>query len=132
MHRHALHAAAAAESVAANAGSEAYWAMHDAIFDHQDDSRDALDDDHLVQYAAAAGADPDQVRRDLAAGTFEDRVHHDFTSGVRSGVNGTPTFFINGERFDGDWTDKEAFASALEEAASQTSQPRSSVPPLRK
>jgi len=38
-------------------------------------------------------------------------------SGVRSGVNGTPTFFINGVRFEGDWTDVRGFVSALEEAA---------------
>jgi protein-disulfide isomerase len=119
LHPHALHAAAAAESVAANAGTDAYWAMHHAIFEHQQDSGDALDDAHLVRYAAAAGADPVQVKLDLDQGTFEDRVHEDFISGVRSGVNGTPTFFINGERFDGDWTDKTAFASALEDAASK-------------
>ena len=41
------------------------------------------------------------------------RVRADFTSGVRSGVNGTPTFFINGRRFDGDWRDEEILAAAL-------------------
>ena len=45
------------------------------------------------------------------------RVREDFMSGVRSGVNGTPTFFINGERFDGDWRDVDAFTKALQEAA---------------
>jgi protein-disulfide isomerase len=44
-------------------------------------------------------------------------VHRDFASGVRSGVNGTPTFFINGERYDGPWTDPDEFLSALEGAA---------------
>jgi protein-disulfide isomerase len=123
LHAHALHAAEAVESVAANAGDKAYWAMHDTIFEHQQDSRDALDDAHLVQYAAASGGDPVQVKLDLDQGTFEERVRADFMSGVRSGVNGTPTFFVNGQRFEGDWTDQRAFAAALEEAALATASP---------
>jgi len=113
IHPYALHAAEAAESVAAQAGDEAYWRMHHAIFEHQQDSPTALDDDHLVGYATAIGADPAQVTLDLAANRYEQHVRDDFMSGVRSGVNGTPTFFINGARFDGDWTNVELFASAL-------------------
>ncbi|HYV96479.1 MAG TPA: thioredoxin domain-containing protein [Gemmatimonadaceae bacterium] len=116
-HPNALHAAEAAESVAAHAGATAFWRMHDAIYQHQQDSDDALDDAHLVSYAADAGADPTAVRRDLESETFAERVHGDFASGVRSGVNGTPTFFVNGLRFDGDWTDPDQFLSALEGAA---------------
>lgn len=123
LHPHAYHAAEAAESVAANAGADAYWIMHDTIFEHQQDSRDALDDAHLVRYAATAGADPNQVERDLEESRFEDRVRDDFRSGVRSGVNGTPTFFINGQRFDGDWTDPREFGSALQDAALATTSP---------
>ena len=121
LHPHALHAAEAAEAVAAHAGPRAYWAMHDAIFEHQQDSGDALDDFHLVHYAADAGADPREVQQDLAKDAFVDRVQQDFTSGVRSGVNGTPTFFINKERFDGDWTNQSAFEFALEQAAASSS-----------
>jgi protein-disulfide isomerase len=117
IHPNALHAAEAAESVNANAGPSAYWRMHHAIFEHQQDSPDALDDAHLVQYAAASGADPVQVKLDLESGTFTDKVKADFLSGVRSGVNGTPTFFINGVRFDGNWTNKGEFAGALAHAA---------------
>lgn len=113
IHPEALHAAEAAESVAASKGDAAYWAMHDLIFEHLQDSDDALDDAHLVQYAAAAGADPKRVQRDLDDATFEERVRTDFMSGVRSGVNGTPTFFINGVRFEGDWTSTTAFVAAL-------------------
>ena len=114
IHAQALHAAEAAESVAAQAGTEAYWKMHHAIFEHQQDSRDALDDEHLIGYAKSAGADPAQVALDLEANRYEGRVREDFMSGARSGVNGTPTFFINGARYNGDWTDLRAFASALE------------------
>ena len=116
-HPNALHAAEAAESVAARAGEAAYWRMHNMLFEHQYDSDDALDDAHLVRYAKSAGADPAEVDADLAAGTYEARVRSDFVSGVRSGVNGTPTFFINGARFEGDWTDAPAFAAVLESAA---------------
>ena len=117
IHPNALHAAEAAESVNANAGPDAYWKMHHTIFEHQQDSPNALDDAHLVQYGAASGADPVQVKRDLESGTFKEKVKADFLSGVRSGVNGTPTFFINGTRFDGNWTNREEFAGALGRAA---------------
>jgi protein-disulfide isomerase len=101
VHPHALTAAIAAESVGAHSGAEAYWRMHDAIYEHQQHSEDALDDDHLVAYAADCGADPDLVGGDLAEGAFEDVVREQFMSGVKSGVNGTPTFFINGRRHQG-------------------------------
>jgi protein-disulfide isomerase len=117
IHPNAEQAAESAESVAARAGNDAYWRMHHAIFEHQQDSPDALDAAHLARYAADSGADGGAVRRDLESGSFEDRVRSDFMSGVRSGVNGTPTFFINGVRFDGDWTDVGQFAEALEAEA---------------
>jgi protein-disulfide isomerase len=117
VHPDAMHAAEAAESVGAHAGADAFWAMHDAIYKHQQDSDDALDDDHLVRYAGSAGADAKVVRRDLESETFEPRVRADFMGGLRSGVNGTPTFFINGVRFDGDWSSVGTFVSALEAAA---------------
>jgi protein-disulfide isomerase len=117
LHPHAAHAAEAAESVAAHAGETAYWRMHNAIYEHQQDSADALDDEHLAHYAADAGADASVVRTDLESGTHRPRVRSDFVSGVRSGVNGTPTFFINGVRFEGDWTQVKEFSAALEDAA---------------
>ena len=117
LHPHAAHAAQAAESVAAHAGESAYWKMHHAIFKHQQDSEEALDDAHLVSYAAEAGADPVQVQTDLDSGIHVERVRTDFVSGVRSGVNGTPTFFINGVRWEGDWTRVRDFEDALNEAA---------------
>ena len=120
IHPNALHAAAAAESVNATSGADAYWRMHHLIFEHQQDSPDALDDEHLAQYAATAGGDPVQVKSDLDSGTYEARVKADFKSGIRSGVNGTPTFFINGERFDGDWQNGAEFVDALERAAGAT------------
>ena len=113
----AVHAAEASESVAAQAGEEAFWRMHDLMYEHQADSDDSLDDAHLVRYAEQAGADPATVALDLSGDTYEEKVKSSFMSGVRSGVNGTPTFFINGTRFEGEWTNVAAFSTALEEAA---------------
>jgi formate-nitrite transporter family protein len=109
-HPHALHAAEAAESAGAQAK---FWEMHDQLFEHQD----ALEDEDLVRYAAAVGVDEERVRAELDKGTYEENVRSDFMSGVRGGVNGTPTFFINGDRFDGDWSDASAFERALRGSA---------------
>jgi formate-nitrite transporter family protein len=109
-HPHAEHAAQAAESAAAQGK---FWEMHDIIFEHQQ----ALEDDDLLTYAKAIGANPDRVAEDLANGTYVKHVRDDFRSGVRSGVNGTPTFFINGERYNGPWADAVQFHRALREAA---------------
>ena len=120
IHPYAMHAAEAAASVRANAGEKAFWAMHDAIFEHQRDSADALDDAHLARYADEVGADGSQVRSDLDTGKFAEAVQVEFMGGVRSGVNATPTFFINGERFDGDWREIDQLAAAIEEAAASS------------
>ncbi len=112
-HPHAEHAAEAAEAVAELGGNESFWKMHDLLYDNQD----ALDIESLTRYAAEAGVDGGLVRDALAARTYSPRVRADFTGGVRSGVNGTPTFFINGVRFDGNWEDEGDFAAALRAAA---------------
>jgi protein-disulfide isomerase len=110
IHQHARHAAEASEAAAAQ-GS--FWEMHDALFEHQH----ALEDADLVRYAASLGLDTLTIAQSLKAGTYEERVREDFLSGVRSGVNGTPTFFVNGDRYDGPWTDEEAFVKGLVTAA---------------
>jgi protein-disulfide isomerase len=119
-HPHAEAAAQAAESVAVHGGEEAFWVMHDLLYENQD----ALQHDELIEYAQAADVNPIDVADDLASDAMRERVRRDFRSGVRSGVNGTPTFFVNGRRFDGDWTDPEAFASALREVARSQSYTR--------
>jgi len=94
MHPHAQHAAEAAECAGAQGK---FWEMHDLLYENQD----ALEDDDLVSYAAQIGLDMDRFQIELAQHAHADRVREDFMSGVRSGVNGTPTFFINGRRHDG-------------------------------
>jgi protein-disulfide isomerase len=93
------HAERAAEATEAAAAQGEFWAMHDELFTHQD----ALDDVHLVGYAAKLGLDTDRFTSDLENGTYADRVREDVRSGIWSGVNDTPTFFINGRRHDGPW-----------------------------
>jgi protein-disulfide isomerase len=96
VHPHAEHAAEAAEAAGAQ-GEDAFWQMHDLLYTHQD----ALDDQDLLVYAASIGLDMDRFARDLQSGQAARKVREDFLSGVRSGVNGTPTFFINGRRHEG-------------------------------
>ena len=111
LHAHAWPAAEAAESVAARGGDKAFWAMHDLLFENQD----ALQHDDLIEYAAAAGVDPIAVADDLATAATRETVEHDVDSGRRSGVRGTPTFFVNGRRFEGDWRDPAALSDALQD-----------------
>lgn len=121
IHPYAKHAAEAAVSVRSQAGEEAFWAMHDAIFAHQREGPDALDDAHLARYAADVGADAARVLSDLDTHKFEETVEVDFVEGMRMGVRGTPTFFIDDQPFDGDWRDVEQLAIAIEEAAVRSS-----------
>jgi protein-disulfide isomerase len=111
-HPHALHAALAAEAAGVH-GEREFWRMHDTIYEHQD----ALDDADLMAYGEACGVNPTEIERAFEGGDLTARVRADFRGGIRSGVNGTPTFFINGERYDDDWTDVPSFLSTLRAAA---------------
>jgi protein-disulfide isomerase len=73
--------------------------MHDAIYEHQAN----LTQRALVSLAEKLSLDTDRLVRELAEGAYRARVKEDFMSGVHSGVNGTPGFFIDGYRYDGDW-----------------------------
>jgi NhaA family Na+:H+ antiporter len=105
-HTHAQHAAEAAEAAGAQGR---FWEMHNLLFENQG----VLLDENLIEYARQIGLDEAQFERDLAEGRFKDRVEENFKSGVRSGVNGTPTFYINGERYDGPW-DVESLVEEVE------------------
>jgi protein-disulfide isomerase len=109
MHRHAQVAAEAAEAAGAQGK---FWDMHNALFTHQN----ALDNAHLVRNAGSIGLDTEVFRHQLETHAHAERVREDFMSGVRSGVNGTPTFFINGVRYDGSH-DFETMFEVLTEAA---------------
>lgn len=110
IHSHAQQAAEAAE-IAGHLGK--FWEMHDTLFENQQ----ALDDSHLREYAEAIGLNGEEFERELQSQAAEGRVREDFLSGVRSGVNGTPTFFINGIRHDYNY-DLKVLVAALDRAAS--------------
>ncbi len=99
----------AAEASQAAGAQGKFWEMHKMLFTHQY----ALGLDHLIAYAGEIGLDVDRFRQELEDHVHEDRVREDFLSGVRSGVNGTPTFYINGVRYDGAW-DLESMLRELE------------------
>jgi NhaA family Na+:H+ antiporter len=99
----------AAEAAEAAGAQGKFWEMHDMLFENQN----ALDEGSLVNYAEQIGIDKEQFQLDLKSGKFKARVEENFKSGVRSGVNGTPTFYINGERYDGPW-DIESLVEEIE------------------
>jgi protein-disulfide isomerase len=96
LHMHAFAAACAAEA----AGKQKkFWEMHDMIFENQD----ALESEDLMEYGRTLDLDIDQFTKDMKLVETAKRVQEDFMNGVRSGVNGTPTFYINGIRYDGSY-----------------------------
>jgi protein-disulfide isomerase len=106
VHPHAENAAEVAEAVATQVP---FWPIHDALYENQTDLSDAS----LLRYAADTGADIDKVKEALNGGGPRERVERDLESGIRSGVNGTPTFFVNGVRYDDSW-DYETLLSYLQ------------------
>jgi len=107
-HPHAEQAAEAAEAAAAQGK---FWPMHDLLYENQQ----RLEDDDLAGYAEQLGLDVARFRRELAEHAHAQRVREDFMSGVRSGVNGTPTFYIDGVRYEGSY-DGDSLLEALRQA----------------
>lgn len=112
IHPHALHAALAAE--AADLQGK-FWEMHNLLFRRQS----ALRDDDLVAHAGSIGLDGDRFRADFADRTGLPRIEMDIDSGIRSGVQGTPTIFINGKRYQ-DPYDSTSLVKALRSAKLHT------------
>jgi protein-disulfide isomerase len=107
------HATLAAQAAEAAGDQDRFWEMHHMLFEHQD----ALEFDDLVSYAKSIGIDFVSFAQELRGQVTLPKVRADFLSGVRSGVNGTPTFFINGERFNTPWDDPNTLLTALAQAA---------------
>lgn len=76
-----------------------YWEMHDIIFEHQQQLRLPA----LLGYARTLGLNMEQFETDIGDDALVEIIEEDFESGVRSGVNGTPTFFIDGHKYAGSW-----------------------------
>ena len=87
----------AAEAAEAAAGQDAFWRMHDLLLTHQD----ALAAPDLLRYGEELGLDADRFRQDLRRHTGASRIAEDVESADGSGVAGTPTFFVNGQRHHG-------------------------------
>lgn len=106
IHPYAMGASLVAEA----ADDEQFWILHDLLYANQD----ALDADDLIALAEQAGV-PQQAAMDALNGATQAKIRADVESGDASGLEGTPTFFINGRRHDGDWSQ-----AALSQAVSQT------------
>jgi protein-disulfide isomerase len=96
IHPHSQHAAEAAEAAAAQ---DKFWQMYDYLFEHQK----ALDDHHLLEYAQKVGLNIDKFKKEMLEHVYAPLINKSLKSGIDSGVQGTPTFFINGERYEDSW-----------------------------
>ena len=112
MHPDAFSAALATEAAGLQ---QKFWDMHDIIFENQQ----ALDLESLFLYAKTIGLDLERFKNDIQENTLTSKVEQDFESGVRSGVNGTPSFFINGKKYNGDW-EEDVFNQYLKSQLSVT------------
>jgi protein-disulfide isomerase len=102
----------AAEAAEAAGAQGKFWQMHDWIYEHQE----TIAPDDLLAAAAVLDLDVNIFAADMTAHRHEKKIREDFMSGVRSGVNGTPTFFINGVRHDGGYQLEDLLA-AIEQAS---------------
>jgi protein-disulfide isomerase len=96
VHPDAFKAAVAAEAAAVQ---HRFWEMHDIIYENQE----LLDWENLLSYAKAIALDLAHFKLDIQKESVTAKVEEDFEGGIRSGVNGTPSFFINGEKYEGSW-----------------------------
>ncbi len=104
IHEMAEPAAEAAEFAAAHGK---FWEMHDALFEHQR----RLSPDSMVKLAADLGLDADAAASAIENQEFGERIETDIASGEEAGVHGTPTFFINGKLYEGEWEYEELKAA---------------------
>jgi protein-disulfide isomerase len=108
VHPYAVVAAEAAEAAALQGK---FWEMHDLLFEQQK----SLNPSIIPLWAKEIGLNVEQFGNDIKEGVVEKRIKEDRRSGIRSGVNGTPTFFINGIRYD-DTHDYNSLLAALQSA----------------
>jgi protein-disulfide isomerase len=114
-----IHPQARLAAVASEAAAKQnkFWEMHHIMFENQH----RLYPSDLIEYANELGLDGDQFQDDATNDDLIEKVEADFESGVRSGVNGTPTFFINGEKYNDSW-DEDTLESYLKSKISSQRQ----------
>jgi protein-disulfide isomerase len=103
-----IHPNAKAAAIATEAAGlqNKFREMHDIVFENQR----ALDDENIVELAKEIGLNLERFKNDIRRPELIEKVEKDFESGIRSGVNRTPTFFVNGEKYDGSWEEDEFLA----------------------
>jgi protein-disulfide isomerase len=111
-HPYALIAAEAAEAAALQGK---FWEMHDLLFEQQT----FLDPEMIPLWANRIGLNLEKFKNDVRRDVVETRIKEDRQSGIRSGINGTPTFYINGTRYD-DSPDYDSMLAALESSAQRS------------
>ena len=98
-HPHALHAAISAE-VAGDLGK--FWEMHDTLYENQSQ----LDDAHIIAYVERLGLDTKKFEALFPDPKYIAKMKKDMEGALKSGFNGTPVFYINGTKYNGDYTEK--------------------------
>jgi protein-disulfide isomerase len=104
----------AAETAEASGAHGKFWEMHDYLFENQ---RSLGDEAFFAEFERKLKLDIAKIGREVAERAHAARIEEDYMSGIRSGVNGTPTFFINGVRYDG-YPEVAALVSAIESSKS--------------
>ncbi|RSO58818.1 DsbA family protein [Acinetobacter lactucae] len=102
-HPNALHAAIAAE-VAGDMGK--FWEMHDMLYENQNQ----LDDAHLITFVQKLGLNVKEFEEKFSESKYVERVEKDMEGALRSGLNGTPSFYINGVKYNGSYEASEILA----------------------
>jgi protein-disulfide isomerase len=100
------HAEAAAKAAEAAALQGQFWVMHEQLYKYQ-----SLDYLSLRRYANIIGLNLARFDQDLASPAVYNRVREDYQSGLQSGVQGTPSFFINGKYYRGSWDFSSLFSA---------------------
>jgi protein-disulfide isomerase len=100
-----------AEMAEASGAQGKFWAMHDFLYENQASLKN---EDFFLKFAKTKlGLDVEKISSEVARRAYAPRIREDFISGVRSGVNGTPTFFLNDHRHDGSYEFK-SFTDAID------------------
>jgi len=107
-----IHPQAKQAAIAAEAAGLQYkfWEMHDFLFENQKH----LNNNALIGYALLLDLNIDQFKIDMLSDRLSEKVDDHFMSGLKSGVNATPTFFVNGQRYEGSW-EYEIFSDHLQD-----------------
>ncbi|MCC8173422.1 MAG: DsbA family protein, partial [Odoribacter sp.] len=100
LHPYAMSATMAAEA-AAEQGK--FWEMHDTLYQNQDN----LENSDLLKYAQEVGLDISRFKDDFGSDKLQKKIEEDYESGIQLNLRGTPSFFVNGEPYNGNWMEPE-------------------------